>query len=432
MRNLRSSWALPVCATVAALALAGCSQSSDSGSDGGDSGGGSGADAASFFNVDDCTDPDAVTSPIEGDIKVGYSLPLSGPVAGPVQTNMYGFDARMKAFNDAGGLDGQKIEVVKKDDAFQPDKAKANLTDFIQNDKVDIVITFGSGQLAAMADDENAACLPMLYPSSTNPDYFNVKEYPWTVQFLPAADRETGYVVQQMINTVGRDDFTVGVAANETASGQTNAENFKKAAEAAGLDVKLTIPDTDPTAAATQLKDAGVDVVYHSGLSGTCAALNTAMDRIGFKPELVMLPSSCALSAEFIAAGQAAEGATLPLYMKEPSQPGSESDEGVQQYLKDMTGVDEAAQNDPVATAGWVQADLMIATLEQAKKSGELTRASIIEAARSLDYSSPMFLDGVSWVSTEEKLTGVSGFQAGVWSTADQAFVPSGETIQVP
>ena len=121
----------------------------------------------------------------------------------------------------------------------------------------------------------------------------------------------------------------------------------------------------NPTAAATQLKDAGVDVVYHSGLSGTCAALNTAMDRIGFKPELVMLPSSCALSAEFIAAGNAAEGATLPLYMKEPNQPGLESDEGVKQYLTDMEGVDEAVQNDPVATAGWVQADLMIATVDK-------------------------------------------------------------------
>jgi len=427
--NLRRAWAAPACGLAVVLTLAGCSQSDDSGSDS-PGGSGSGAEAASFFSTDDCTDPDAATATIDGDIKVGYTLPLSGPVAGPVQINQYGFDARIKAFNDAGGLDGQKIEVVKKDDAFAPDKAKANVVDLIQNDDVDALVTFGSGQVGAIADDQNAACVPLLYPSATNPEYFDIESYPWTVQFLPAADRETRYVVQQMTAAMGGTDFTVGIAANETASGQTNAENFTKAAEDAGIEIAVTVPDTDPTAAATQLKEAGVDVVYHSGLSGTCAGLNVSMDRIGFKPELVMLPSSCALSAEFVAAGAPAEGATLPLYMKEPDQPGADSDEAVQGYLEQMGDVESVS--DPVTTAGWVQADLLIATIEQAAQSDDgLTRASLLTAARSLDYTSPMFLDGVKWVSTPEKLTGVSGFQAGVWSAADQTFVPSGETIQV-
>jgi ABC-type branched-subunit amino acid transport system substrate-binding protein len=427
--NLRRAWAAPACGLAVVLTLAGCSQSDDSGSDS-NGGSGSGSEAASFFSTDDCTDPDAATAKIDDDIKIGYTLPLSGPVAGPVQINQYGFDARIKAFNDAGGLDGQKIEVVKKDDAFAPDKAKANVVDLIQNDDVDALVTFGSGQVGAIADDQNAACVPLLYPSATNPEYFDIESYPWTVQFLPAADRETRYVVQQMTAAMGGTDFTVGVAANETASGQTNAENFAKAAEEAGIKIAVTVPDTDPTAAATQLKEAGVDVVYHSGLSGTCAGLNVSMDRIGFKPELVMLPSSCALSAEFVAAGGPAEGATLPLYMKEPDQPGADSDEAVQGYLEQMGDVESVS--DPVTTAGWVQADLLIATIEQAAKSDDgLTRASLLTAARSLDYTSPMFLDGVKWVSTPEKLTGVSGFQAGVWSAADQTFVPSGETIQV-
>ncbi|MXG92085.1 ABC transporter substrate-binding protein [Nocardioides flavescens] len=427
--NLRRAWAAPACGLAVVLTLAGCSQSDSSGSDAG-GGSGSGSEAASFFNVDDCTDPDAATAKIDGGIKIGYTLPLSGPVAGPVQINQYGFDARIQAFNDAGGLDGQKIEVVKKDDAFAPDKAKANVVDLIQNDDVDALVTFGSGQVGAIADDQNAACVPLLYPSATNPEYFDIESYPWTVQFLPAADRETRYVVQQMTAAMGGTDFTVGIAANETASGQTNAENFTKAAEDAGIEIAATVPDTDPTAAATQLKAANVDVVYHSGLSGTCAGLNVSMDRIGFKPELVMLPSSCALSAEFVAAGAPAEGATLPLYMKEPDQPGADSDEGVQEYLDQMGDVESIS--DPVTTAGWVQADLLIATIQQAAESEEgLTRASMLTAARSLDYSSPMFLDGVSWKSTPEKLTGVSGFQAGVWSAADQTFVPSGETIQV-
>jgi hypothetical protein len=79
-----------------------------------------------------------------------------------------------------------------------------------------------------------------------------------------------------------------------------------------------------------------------------------------------------------------------------------------------------------------VQADLLIHTIQQAAESEDgLTRASLIEAARNLDYTSPMFLEGASWISTPEKLTGVSGFKAGVWSVEDQTFVPSGDVIQV-
>jgi branched-chain amino acid transport system substrate-binding protein len=389
-----------------------------------------GVEAATFYNIDDCTDPDAATEVIEGNIKVGYTLPLSGPVAGPVATAQTGYDARIQAFNDEGGLDGQLIEVITKDDAFAPDAAKANVVDLIQNDNVHIVTTFGSGQVAAIADDQNAACVPMLYPSATNPAYFDVEQYLWTVQFLPAADRETRFVVEAMREIMGRDDFVVGIGANETASGQTNAQNFAAAAEEAGIEVAIEVPSTDPTAAATQLKAAGVDVVYHSGLSGTCAGLNVSMERVDFTPELVMLPSSCALQSEFIAAGSAAEGATLPLFMKNPLDPDADTDEDLQNCLEQVG--DSPTIASPVTTAGWVQADLLIATILQAAESDDgLTRASLIEAARNLDYTSPMFLEGASWISTPEKLTGVSGFKTGVWSAELQTFVPTGEVIEV-
>ena len=38
-----------------------------------------------------------------------------------------------------------KIDVSYKDDAFTPDRAKTNETEFIQSDKVNSLITFGSG-----------------------------------------------------------------------------------------------------------------------------------------------------------------------------------------------------------------------------------------------------------------------------------------------
>ena len=78
-----------------------------------------------------------------------------------------GYKARIAAQNAAGGINGVKIDVTFKDDAFTPDRAKANATEFIQSDHVNSLTTFGSGPVGAIADDQNAACVPLLYPSSS-------------------------------------------------------------------------------------------------------------------------------------------------------------------------------------------------------------------------------------------------------------------------
>src|SRR5207247_9544238 len=130
-----------------------------------------------------------------GSWKIGYSAPLSGPVAGVVTYALDGYKARIAAENANGGINGVKLEVSYKDDAYTPDKAKANATQFLQSDKVDSLITFGSGPVGAMADDQNAACVPLLYPSSSVQQYRDISQYPWTVQYLPAGDAEARYDV---------------------------------------------------------------------------------------------------------------------------------------------------------------------------------------------------------------------------------------------
>ena len=154
------------------------------------------------------------------------------------------------------------------------------------------------------------------------------------------------------------------------------------------------------------------------------------MARLGYEPEYVILPANCANKAEWSAVGEAGEGAVVPLFLKNANDPGAADDEGLQEYIKQTEGV--ATSTDAVTAAGWAMADMLIATIEQAAASDDgLTKASLIEAARNLDYTSPMFLDGISWVSTPEKLTGLSGFESGVWSVEAGAFVPEGGVIQV-
>ncbi len=420
MRRFRRAAVLPA-AVLASFTLVACGSGSDDES-------ASGSSDGFALNLDDCEDPDAVTKEIKDKIVVGYSAPLSGPIAGAAELAIAGYDARIKAANESGELEGITLEVSYKDDAFGPDKAKANATEFLQKDKVDLITTFGAGQVAAIADDQNAACVPMLYPSSSDVRFTDIEAYPWTLQFLPSADVETKFLVDYMKSQV--EDIKLGVAENATASGAAMAKAFEQAAEKGGLDIVAAAEDTDATAAATKLKSAGVNVLYHGGVTGTCGVLDTAMARVDFKPELVVKASNCANAAEYIAAGQAADGAVVPKYLKEPGDPEMKDDAGVKAYLEQVKDV--ADPNNTITVSGWLAGDLLVNTIKQAASSDlGLTRESIMKAARDQDYASPVLLDGVTWKSTAERSGGVSGFGPFAWSTKDKRFVSAGDVIDV-
>lgn len=420
--------ALPFAVT-AALTLSACGGSSDAGESTDTA-----SDPSKFsINLDDCNDPDAATAPIEGTFDIGYSAPLSGPVAGAVELATHGYDARIAAENAKGGVDGVKIKVTYKDDAYQPDKAKANGVEFIESLKVDALATFGTGPLSAMVDDQNAACVPMLYPSTSTDAYESVADFPWTTTILPMAKNEAKFLVD-LIQTRYPDGVKVGIAENPTASGKVQSEAFQAAAKDADLKVDEIVSDADPVAAATTLKGADIEVVYHGGVTGTCGAFDTARGRVGYEPKLVLKPTNCVNAVEYIAAGKAADGVELGTFGKDPSAPENKDDAGVKDYLAQMKAakVSDEITNNAVTVSGWTQADLVINTLKQAAASEDgLTRLSIMEAARDQDYDAPMMIEGVKWFSTPELLTGIDGFGTIKWVAADERFVPSGEVISI-
>jgi ABC-type branched-subunit amino acid transport system substrate-binding protein len=418
---------LPVAALAATLALAGCSSDNAAG---GSEEAPAATSADGQFKVDTaaCDDPAAATKKIEGTWKIGYSAPLSGPVAGVVTYALDGYKARMAAENAAGGINGVKIEVTYKDDAYTPDKAKANATQFLQSDKVDSLITFGSGPVGAIADDQNAACVPLLYPSSSVQQYRDIAQFPWTVQYLPAGDAEARYDRDVILKRFP-DGAKVGIAENQTASGKGYSNAFQAAVKGSKLEIAAIAPTTDPNSTATQLKAAGVDVVYIAGITNDCGPVVQAMARVGFSPKMVLNPSNCADGTAYVAAGQAADGGVLPVYTKDPSDPALAGDEGVKKYLSQVTTDDK---NNTITVAGWTQADLTINTLKQAMASSSgLTHASVIEAARNMTYASPMLINGIKWVSTPTELVGMDAFQTMVWSAADKRFKPDGDLIKI-
>lgn len=119
--KMRRPLALPVIALAAGplLLLTACGSGSgappstgSSSSSGSTPGASTSASSAAFqVNTGDCTDPKAASAKVTGSWKIGYSAPLSGPVAGVVGLYFDGWKARIQAANASNEIPGIKIDV---------------------------------------------------------------------------------------------------------------------------------------------------------------------------------------------------------------------------------------------------------------------------------------------------------------------------------
>jgi len=86
--------------------------------------------------------------------------------------------------NAHGGINGVLLAGAGKGRQFQPRDDQIHVDGWIQSGSVQAFDEFGSGPLAAVAEDQNLACLPLLLASATANEYRNIAKYPWTTEFL--------------------------------------------------------------------------------------------------------------------------------------------------------------------------------------------------------------------------------------------------------
>src|SRR5207237_5375049 len=80
-----------------------------------------------------------------------------------------GSEIRAKEFNDAGGYQGRKVDITVLDDQVKPEIAVANITRFLEQDKVvGIIGPVNSGNALAFIPKTEEAEVPVIVPISTS------------------------------------------------------------------------------------------------------------------------------------------------------------------------------------------------------------------------------------------------------------------------
>ena len=386
-----------------------------------------------------CDDPDAATAPIEGPIKIGTSIPLSGGPAVLFAPFADGQQAYIDYYNaEFGGVNGQELELVVKDDQYTADLTVANVEELIFDDEVDVIAgVIGSPNNLAIQDDLNAQCIPQLTASTGAPNWGDVENNPWTTGLL------VPYAIESQLwaeESAADGATTAGLFYVNNEFGQAYAEAFGEAAAENGIEIVATetIEATDsgaPSGQVTNLVAADPDTILAVPLGAQCIAFMTELgNQQAANPDFdatVYQTATCANPVFFGAVTNGgADGVFTSQNLKDVNNPDvAANDPGAVAYLEAFAATGSDADPGGIAGAGWESMEVAVKAIQEAADAGNLSREGIINAARNVNYSSLLLLDGLTYVMNADDGFLAEGTELRVWSDGDGGFVVAGDPI---
>lgn len=224
-------------------------------------------------------------------VKIGHVGPVSGPIAHLGKDNENGARLAIEELNAEGvTIDGKKVtfELMAEDDAGDP-KQGTTVAQKLVDAKVSAVVGhLNSGTTIPASKIYNDAGIPQVSPSATNPKY--TRQGFKTAFRVVADDTQLGgtlgkYAVETLKGKV------IAVVDDRTAYGQGVAEEFVKAAEAAGGKVVAkeftTDKATDFNSILTTIKGKKPDVVFFGGMDAVAGPMLKQMKSLGIKAKFM-------------------------------------------------------------------------------------------------------------------------------------------------
>ena len=124
-------------------------------------------------------------------IKIGYFGDLSGPTFTFGTSAKNGVLMAADEINQAGGINGHKLDIVIDDDKGSPEQAATIASKLIDTEKVIAIIAGGtSNNSRAAAPKAQVAKVPLISPSSTDPGVTQIGDYIFRTCFIDAFQGE--------------------------------------------------------------------------------------------------------------------------------------------------------------------------------------------------------------------------------------------------
>ncbi len=222
-------------------------------------------------------------------IKVGVYGSLTGSTATFGQSTKKGVDLAFKEINDAGGVKGRPLQALHEDDQGKPEEAAAVVQKLIDQDKVVAVLgEVASTRSLAAAPICQAAGIPMITPSSTNPKVTEVGDYIFRVCFIDPFQGEVmaQFAAQDLgvkraaVLTDVKNDYSVGLA-------QFFKQRFTEMGGTVVAEQSYSEGDKDFNGLLTKIKGSNPDVLFIPGYYTEVGLIAQQARALGFDKPLL-------------------------------------------------------------------------------------------------------------------------------------------------
>lgn len=230
-------------------------------------------------------------------VKIGHVGPSSGPIAHLGKDNEFGAKMAIEDLNAKGVKIGDKVvkfELLAEDDAGDPKQGTAVAQKLVDSKVNGVVGHLNSGTTIPASKLYSDAGIPQISPSATNPKYTR-QGFKTTFRVVADDTQLGGTLGRYAVDTLKAQK--IAVIDDRTAYGQGVAEEFEKAAKAAGATIVghefTTDKSTDFNAILTKLKGTKPDVLFFGGMDAVAGPMLKQVKQLGMTVKFMGGDGAC-------------------------------------------------------------------------------------------------------------------------------------------
>lgn len=236
------------------------------------------------------------TSAASADVKIGAVYPFSGALALLGQESFRGLELAVNEINEAGGLNGEKI-IVLKADAVDPTQAVSETKRLTSEDIVAVFGSYASGISYAATPVTELAGIPY-FELGAVAHKITTRGYKYLFRSNPNTSVYGVAVVDALHDTIApgmgmdKDNIIIGIIHEDGPYGTDVAATEKQRADELGYKVAEVLPYSakavDLSSLILRLKGANVNVVLHTAYQNDAILFFSQSKTADFNPDVII------------------------------------------------------------------------------------------------------------------------------------------------
>ena len=349
------------------------------------------------------------------EITIGNIMPYSGPasaygVIGKTEA------AYFKMINDAGGINGRKINFISYDDGYSPPKTVEQARKLVESDEVLLIFNpLGTPPNSAIHKYMNSKKVPQLFVATGATKWNDSKDFPWTMGWQPSYQSEARIYAKYLLKE--KPNSRIAVLYQNDDYGKDYLKGLKDGlgGKAASMIIAEESYETsEPTIDnhIVKLKSTGADVFFDVTTPKFAAQAITKAGEIEWKALHILNNVSASLGSVIKPAGfENAQGIISAAYLKDASDPQWDNDPGMKQFVEFLAkNYPDGNKLDASTVVGYGAAQTMVQVLKQC--GDNLTRENVMKQAASLkDYRTEVLLPGIKINTSSSNFGPISQLQ---------------------